>query len=135
MSTTLVRRQTMATFIRKHRIHMASQRVDSNPNVPPSLHLAHWRVTLFRGSRRMVCVFSLGMSDGEAPSLPEVLSFLAFDADRDGENFEGWCMDHGFPTNSTKVHRLWCNWLRQTAKMKSFFDGAFEELLRHTEPV
>jgi len=76
--------QTLAAFIKRHRIKMSSEQADSNPNFPDSDNMDHWKCILIFPSghggvgRRMTLYFSKGYGHhGKAPKADEVLDCLA----------------------------------------------------------
>jgi len=129
----------LADFINDNRISSISEYTDSNPSMPNSNDMDHWRVKLINHSRRtrMTLTFSKGLGHyGKPPETKEVLDCLAMDASgiENAPDFEDWCGEYGYDTDSRTAERTYNATVKQTAKLRNFLgDDAFETLLWNTE--
>jgi hypothetical protein len=87
---------------------------------------------------RMTLTFSKGIGHhGAEPTVTEVLGCLASDAsgvENAGGDFEEWCSEYGYDTDSRTAERIFKACQHQANRLKSFLgDEAFEQLLWHTE--
>jgi hypothetical protein len=83
-------------------------------------------------------VFSKGSGhNGEAPTVAEVLDCLASDAAgiENARDFEDWCSEYGYDTDSRKNARAYRACKRQAIALNRIMgnDGLYERLLFHTE--
>lgn len=149
---------TIAQFVEVNRIVSGAYRVDSNPNMPDSDNMDHWKVTLVRGvlkegfdtwhgykgklgacqytKRKLTVYFSMGYGHhGAEPKAAEVLSCLADDASgSDDHSFEDWCSEYGYDTDSRKAERIWKACQHSAKRLRSFLgDDLYGELLYSTE--
>ena len=129
----------MDSFIRTQRITSEAQPTDNNPNMEQDAKhpMDHWRVTLRRPGRKMTVYFSMGSGHhGKEPEAGDVLSCLASDASALDEDFENWCSDLGFDTDSRKAHKTYTVCKRQAERLQKFLgDEAFEQLRYGVEPL
>lgn len=120
---------TYKQFAKKHKITLAYDYTDHNPNMP-EFDGDHYKVTLKRGRKRMTLTYSKGYGHtGEPPAVDEVLCCLAQDVGYEGESFEDFCSNFGYDPDSRKASRIFeaCN--RQTQKLRNFLGDTFEELM------
>lgn len=93
-----------------------------------------------RGAARMTLYFSKGMGhSGAEPRADEVLSCLALDAagieDASGD-FDAWCSEYGYDTDSRKAEKIFKTCEHQAARLKNFLgDDLYDQLLWHTEAL
>lgn len=105
--------------------------VNNNPNMP-DFEGDHWKVTLRRnGPRRSMTVpFSRGYAISREHDGKEVLSCLLSDAiSIQGCDFEDWCCELGFDSDSRKAHRSYKATERQSAKLRRFLGEDLYEVL------
>ena len=122
---------TIAQFIKEHHIRMTAERTDSNPSMPDSRNMDHWKCVLTRKentrTRRMTVYFSMGYGhNGKAPKAADVLSCIASDsATVENSDFEEFCSEFGYDSDSRKTEKTYkaCehmakrlqNWLNSTS--------------------
>ena len=121
---------TLQQFIDRHNLTLTATRADRNPDMS-DFDGDHWKVTLKRPRRQMALVFSKGYGHGGAPpTAEEVLECLACDAWADFDDFEGFCSEYGYDSDSRKAERLFKSLARQSRKLKKFMGpGLFDELM------
>jgi hypothetical protein len=143
---------TIEHFIEAQRISMTAVRTDSNPNMPDSRNMDHWKVTLVRrdaprvrGSweyqgkilAKMTLTFSQGYGhNGEEPELGDVLDCLSSDAAglANAQDFEEWCSEFGYDPDSRKAYKTYTAVEHQASRLQTFLgDDAYDALLWHTE--
>jgi hypothetical protein len=124
---------TLSDFIKGADISMTYRATDHNPHLDNSDRMDHWRVTLRAGRSRMTLVFSKGIGhNGEPPTLEEILDCLASDAAgfENTRNFEDWCSEYGYETDSRRAERVYKAIQNQVARLKNLLGhSAYETLL------
>lgn len=126
---------TLAEFVAQNGIRMTARRVDSNP-LMDDRDMDHWRCTLTCGGRRMSLTFSKGFGHhGERPSVSEVLSCLASDTSCLDEDFDQWCGNYGYDTDSRKAWKTFQACTQQSMKLRVLLGSAdtYETLVFHTD--
>ena len=134
--TDTVTATTMKEFVKDNRIVSGAYRVDSNPNMQDSANMNNWKVTLKRPRHSLTVYFSKGYGHhGAEPQAVEVLSCLADDAAGvEYTNFEGWCSDYGYDTDSRKAEKTFKACKHSAARLQSFLGVTlFDQLVYHTE--
>jgi hypothetical protein len=133
---------TMADRVRDFGITMAAERTATNPYMQDTDWQArHWRCILKCGRKRMTVYFSRGMAHTDPPTADEIVNALAMDAAsmENTRNFEEWCAEYGYDTDSRKAERTYRNVEKLTARLKSLIDplgaAAWQNLLYHTESL
>lgn len=141
--------KTISDFVRENKISMKCERTDSNPSMPDSRGMDHWKCTLTRGSqremvgrsaaKRMSVVFSQGYGHGGAkPTVENVLDCLASDAsgyeNNDGD-FEMWCREYAYDADDLKTAgKTFRSIEKQAKKLKAFLGSDLcDELMYRTE--
>ncbi len=102
--------------------------VDENPNMmdmPSGSY--HYRVTLKRRGRQMTVPFSMGPALDHEPGASEVLSCLVSDASSSDQDFDNWCADYGYDTDSRKAERTFRAVAAQSAKLRTFLGELYDE--------
>jgi hypothetical protein len=94
---------------------------DENPNMtdmPPGS--SHWRVTLRYKRRQMTISYSMGPAHSSEPKTADVLGCLVSDANGyiGGRDFEDWCQEYGYDTDSRKAERTWNAVQKQTRQLE-----------------
>lgn len=128
-------RISMEDFIKANQMSISSVRVDENPHMD-SQDMDHWKCTLRAGKSRMTVYFSQGYGhNGKEPKLSGVLSCLASDSSSvENNDFENWCADLGYDTNSRKAEKTYKICEKQAEKLREFLgDSAYETLLWKVE--
>ncbi len=123
---------TMNEFIASAFITCIVQPVDRNPHMDDSDRMDHWKVRFTRPGRSMTTYFSMGSGhNGRQPDTGEVLECLASDAAgiENARNFDDWCAEYGYDTDSRKAHRTYTICQREASKLKRFLDAGYERLL------
>ena len=125
---------TTNEFCKKHQIMIKYSQVDSNPHMPNN-SMTHWKVTLKHGGRQMTLTFSKGSGHkGVPPSAPEVLECLKSDFFLAGYDFEDWCSDLGYETDSRRAEKIYKACDRQSRKLEKFLgDDLLDELMETEE--
>lgn len=131
---------TLAAFIADHKIEMTAERTDQNPNMDDQDRaMDHWRVTLRRNGAdrrsRMTIIFSMGLGHhGKMPTAADVLDCLSSDSSCVRDDFEEFCANLGYDSDSRKAERIYKACQRAAAKLEKFLGSeAFEQLLNNVE--
>lgn len=127
---------TLSGFIDNTGIRATVKRTHSNPNAGEwAKDARHWLVTLRSGRYSMRVAFSQGSAHTEAPTAADVLDCLASDAAGANEvDFENWCAEYGYDTDSRKTNRIYKTIKRQSAKLRAMLGTSnYETLLWNTE--
>lgn len=130
--------EKLTDFIAKHRITADASYADANPNMDDDgTRMDHWRVRLQRPGKRMSVYFSMGLGlGGREPGTADVLDCLASDAAsvENARDFEDWCAEYGYDTDSRKAHRTYTVCKRQAERLRKFLgEDAYQALLFDTE--
>jgi hypothetical protein len=144
-------RVTIEQFIERNRISLTTETVDRNPHVDGSDDMDNYKCVMIRRGPisgnpgtarnvyRMTVHFSKGIGHhGAEPEAGEVLSCLASDAAgiENGGNFEDWCSEYGYETDSRKALKTFKTCGHQSARLKNFLgDDLYDQLLWHTEAL
>ena len=131
--------KTIRDFIEGIGITATAVRTDRNPHMQyGSGYMDHWRVTLRRPDteQRLTVYFSMGSGHhGKEPDAAGVLDCLASDSAgiENARDFEDWCSDYGYDTDSRKAHKTWTACQRQADHLKAFMGTQYQALLFETE--
>ena len=101
---------TLTAFLEQHHITMTTHSVRENPFMDNSQSMNHWKCRLRCGRNSMTVYFSKGYGHhGAEPTVREVLDCLASDAGTydNAKDFEDWCAEFGFDSDSRKAERTW----------------------------
>lgn len=130
--------QTMKDFVRKNKITIDSVIVGENPNfdADPKWQEYHYKSTLKYKKKQMTIYFSMGIGLGYEPKVEEVLNCLASDSSSvENEDFENWCRNLGYDTDSRKAEKIYKICQKQAEKLEKFLgEELYKELLWNTEP-
>lgn len=129
--------KTIKRFIKSAGLRMAVRSHYENPHMDGMDHGAsHWKCLIKRGDKRMGVYFSMGSAHKGPPKLADVLDCIASDASgyENSNDFESWCDEYGYDSDSRKAHRTYRVVERQAMKLQELLGGAlYEELLWDTE--
>jgi len=132
--------RTLKQFIADNNIKAIVYKADSNPNVDPKEWGAgarHFKVRLTMGRDSMRVPFSQGSAHTEDPTAEDVLECLASDAagiENAKGDFEEWCSEYGYDTDSRKAERTFHVCEEQAEKLKTFLgDDLYDEILWHID--
>ena len=128
-------RRTMEEFCETNKLRIVKcEYVDRNPNMD-DFDGNHFKLVLGCGKRRMTVYFSQGYAHSGEPEIKGVLSCLASDSNGCDQDFESWCSDYGYDTDSRKAERIYNLCRKQAAKLKQLLDGYqnYEELLYNVD--
>ena len=129
--------RTIKGFIEKHGIRISSERTYHNPNMD-DFQGDHWKVKLSAKGKSFTIYFSKGYGHhGQEPDAAEVLECMTSDITcvhpdycRD---FEDFCSNLGYDSDSRTAERIYKNCVKQTEKFTAWFDKisdtAMDELL------
>lgn len=100
----------MQQFIEKHRIKCvvvgdAKKPLEQRDEWQQSAN--GFRVRLTAHGRRMELDFYMGQGIGREPNAADVLECLQSDSDVLGNDFEGWCSDLGYDSDSRKAEQIY----------------------------
>lgn len=130
-------RITVPQFVTDYRVRMTAERTDSNPHMPDSDNMDHWKCVLRKDRHSMTVYFSMGYGHhGNEPKVADVLDCLASDASGliNAGNFEDWASEYGYDTDSRKAEKTYKLIERQSSTLRSLLgDEGFEQLLWNTE--
>ena len=126
---------TFHQFCSKHRVRIESRLADSNPNNPDWEGAHHFRVTLKMHDRQLTTPFSQGYGIPSEPTAEGVLNCLVSDTwgIENARNFEEWCSEYGYDTDSRKAESLYRACTRQATKLRQLADSTFDELMNCRE--
>ena len=129
--------QTMKQFVRSNRIRLDFVMVDSNPNMLDSEWRAdHYKCVLKMGRKQMTTYFSMGIAICADPTAEDLLGSLASESDAIYVNFEDWCYEYGYDSDSRKMEKIYQACVKQSKKLASFLGSAlFDELRYQTEAL
>lgn len=118
------------TFVNRLNIKADVVWADSNPHMK-DFQGNHFKVTLKMGRKRLTVPFSQGYGVSGEPKAVDVVNCLVSDAHcvRWPSSFDEFCDELGYDRDSRKAERIYKATLRQTAKLKKFLNGHFEEAL------
>lgn len=119
---------TTEQFVTRHGISITCDWTASNPHMDDARDMNHWKTVLRFGRRRMTVVFSMGLGLRGEPTAADVLSSLAMDASSADQDFESWCGDYGYDTDSRKAERTYKAVQAATTKLRRFIGS--DDLLR-----
>lgn len=123
--------ESFAGFVKRNRITMTVESVDSNPNMEDSASMDHWKCVLKCGRKRYTLTFSKGFGHhGANPTATEVLECLRSDSTDDFSSFDNWASDYGCDTDSRRALKTYQATKRQAAKLRQFLGAEFDNLLR-----
>jgi hypothetical protein len=136
----MTKEKTIKQFIKENNLTMKSEYADSNPNMPNSNNMNHYKVTIKRkfklngnhldsryGFRQMTLNFSQGYGIFGEPTLESVLNCLISDSNC-GETFQEFCDNFGYDNDSRKAEKTFNTILKQTSKLKKLLDNNFNDL-------
>lgn len=134
--------QTIHDFIKQHKITATADYADRNPNMADDgTKMDHWRVVLRRPGAKMTTYFSMGVAhNGKEPEAADVLNCLALDSagiENNKHDFDEWCSEYGYDTDSRKAHKTFKTCERQAERLFRFLGSqeAYESLLFDTESL
>lgn len=121
-------------------VRMEAQKVKENPHQPDNHDADHWKLLLRRTGQvraRMTIYFSMGSGyNGQEPTIDQVMKCLADDActmENCGENFEEFCSNLGFDSDSRQAEKTFKATLHQTRRLKTFLGDDYQAILRPEE--
>lgn len=126
---------TIQEFIDRERITIVCDHADSNPNMADSdRQMNHFRCLLTRKPsagrvRKMSVYFSMGLSLSGEPDAASVLDCLASDAPSSEQDFEDWCDDYGYDTDSRAAERVYKAAATATCKLRTFLQDSYDDLM------
>lgn len=124
--------ESFAGFVKRNRITISTEQVDSNPHMEDSdWRMDHWKCIFRMGRKRFTLYFSMGSGhQGAEPTAAEVLECLRSDSTGDFSSFDNWASDYGYDTDSRRALKTYQATKRQTAKLRQFLGAEFDNLLR-----
>ena len=129
--------ETMESFVERNQITANVVETDKNPNMmDKDWEARHYKVVLRRNGKQMTVVFSVGMGWETEPNERDVLNCLALDVAgyENAKNFEEWCDEYGYDTDSRKAEKAYNVIGKQKAKLVNFLGTVlYNELLWGTE--
>lgn len=128
-------------FIAAHGLTAEIKAAHANPHMddmaPDS---KHYSVKIsqvgFGPVRSMVVPYSMGPAHKRGPTLAGVLDCLASDAStlENARDFEDWCSDFGYDTDSRKAEATWRAIMEQSTQLRKLLGyAAYSELLNEVE--
>lgn len=134
--------QTIAEFIKTNQLNMSATRVPGRTDRSASdwdksarHFVCHIWQEGFGNQERLTLQYSQGSAHTKNPTLPEVLDCLAMDASSvdNARNFEDWCSELGYDTDSRKAEGVYDACIAQAAELKRLLGKAYPALLYETE--
>lgn len=89
-----------------------------------------WRVTLRYQGRRLTVPFYQGPAIEREPSAADVLSCIISDARAGEQEFEEFCSEFGYDSDSRKAEKTWRACASMAPKVRSLLGDDFEEFER-----
>jgi hypothetical protein len=128
----------LSKFIADAGVSMTVRPIDSNPNmIDGDPRSAHYACKLKVGHSQLTVAFSMGSGLRREPSLSDVLDCLASDAsgiEQCAGQFEDWCGEYGYDTDSRKAERTFKICELQATNLKRLLGpSAYETLLWNVE--
>ena len=130
----------LSRFIESRKLRMDQpEYVDDNPNMNADdewkRSATHWKLVIRRGNKQMTAYFSQGSAHTKEPTLADILDCLASDASAidNARDFEDWCRDFGYDTDSRKAEKTYRVCVRQAEALKRLLGNDFKTLLYETE--
>lgn len=124
-------------FCAENKIRAKVESADDNPNMDAKdkRSMNHYRVTLRRGDRRMTVPFSTGMGWTREPDAADVLNCLISDASGflSACDFEDWCSEYGYDTDSRRAERTFKLIDKQTTKVRNFLGELWDDAVAHND--
>jgi hypothetical protein len=132
---------TLTDFLERYPVKMTTERTFENRNMDSDPEwertASHWICRLRFQSRQLAIPFSQGSAHKEPPTMRDLLDCLASDAsgiENANDDFEEWCGEYGYDTDSRKAERTFKACVRQAKGLRRLLgDDAYELLLWHTE--
>lgn len=129
--------QTIKQFVASHGLKLTSEWAATNPYMDGAADMDNWKCLIRAGHRQMTVYFSKGVGHhGKEPDIYEVLDCLASDAAgiENARDFDDWCSEYGYDTDSRKAERIYHTCQRQAASLRRLLgDDAYQALLWDTE--
>lgn len=126
----------MRRFVEENRIRIMVEWADDNPNMEGSENMNNYKCVLKMGRKQLTVPFSMGFGLTREPDAKDVLDCLALDSAgyENARDFEDWCGEYGYDTDSRKAERTYKIIGTQSIKLKKFLgDELYEELLWKTD--
>lgn len=121
---------TFKEFAEKFGITISSEYADENP-VDTSWRANHYKCVLKCEKRQMTIFFSKGFGLSGEPTAEEILNCVAMDYSE--EDFEDWCGEYGYDTDSRKAEKVYKACKKQTKDAKRLLGENFDTLLECEE--
>src|SRR3990167_741535 len=128
--------KTIKDFVIENNIKMDLDPLGTNPWMEDSNNMNNYDVTLGRGRKYLSTHFSTGLGWTHDPDIEDVLSCLASDAAgiANSLNFDAWCGEYGYDTDSHRAERLYKVCKREAKKLENFLGyDLYHELLWEVE--
>ena len=143
----MTKEKTIKQFIKENNLTMNCEYADSNPNMPDSNNMNHYKVTIKRHYtienpkdlyttfkqfapikkvKQMTLYYSQGYGIQGEPTLEAVLDCLKSDSTC-GETFQEFCDNLGYDNDSRKAEKTFNTILKQTNKLKQLCN--YEDLV------
>ena len=87
----------------------------------------HYKVTLRFRRRTLTTYFSCGPAIDHEPTAADVLSCLCSDANAGAQDFDGFCSDFGYDTDSRKAEKAWRACQKMADRLPVFLGDDFDE--------
>lgn len=132
-------RLTMSEFVKRYNVRIVkSDWTDRNPHMEGSdRNMNNYKVQLACAKRRMTLYYSMGFAHEGEPKVADVINCLASDAsgvENSDADFEKWCGEYGYDTDSRRAERTFKACWGSSRKLKQLIgDEAYDVLLWHTE--
>ena len=130
------RAETMAQFTARHRITLSSERVSLNPHMADVIDGSHWRCRIRYDRRSMTVYFSQGSAHTKDPTVVDVLSCLAGDAQAydNAESFEDWADEFGLDVDSRRAEKTYRVIEKQNEGLRRVLADVYSAALHDVEP-
>lgn len=124
---------SMYGFCTSHGIAMKATQVAENPNREDDgkWEADHWRCVFSMGKKTFTTYYSMGLGhNGKKPTREEVLNCLVSDSRSNDTDFESWCGELGFESDSRAHEKIYHTCVAQAKKLKKFLgEELFAEIM------
>jgi len=125
----MTQQKTISEFIKDNNILISSKLISENPNNKDWVNANHYKVKLKNGSKSMSIYYSQGYGIKHEPNALSVLDCLRSDAICNDLNFNDFCAEFGYDSDSIKANKIYKACLKNTVKLKKFLDYKFNDFL------
>jgi len=120
--------KTIKEFCGEHNIRINVEYADSNPNMDGK-HMNHFKVTLKNGKKQFTLYYSQGFRICGDPTAESVLSCLHSDQSCVDMDFDDFCAEMGYDSDSRKAEKIYKAVISQSKKLEQFMGDLLDEFM------